>query len=197
MLSILIFIALELAQTEAQHKDAMIELERMREDMEEMERERSQMIAEVEAQIERALVSIAFSDNASDLGLSDPGTTSRPGSALSSRPSSRADGEVSQNLRSFGTATTLADDGLADSHPIGDESNLTIGPMSTVKEVDEASDGVGEPLSEKALRRFSATRRESHLDGLNAVDNGISERSEAVAQKMLQIQAKVPSDKFI
>lgn len=189
----------------------MIELDRMKEEMDEMERERSQMIAEVEAQIERALVSMAFSDNMSDAGLSEGGT-SRPGSALSSRPSSRpgsSTGVAGSNthLRSFGTATTLAiDDQLVDSHPYGEENDPGLGSptkMTTVKEVDELQeqnhhqhpDGSQhlQPLSEGNIRRWSAARRDrdSHADGLNAIDVGITERSDAVAQKMLQIQQKV------
>jgi nicotinamide N-methyltransferase len=182
----------------------MIELERMREEMDEMERERSQMIAEVEAQIERALVSMAFSDNTSDAILSEGAgaSLSRPNSALSSRASSRNDGNHGHHhLRSFATGTTLAENtDLVDSHPGGDEIGARLSPitMVTVKEVDEEntldashSTPSAEPLSEKALRRFSATRRESHTDILRGVDYGIVERTDAVAQKMLQIQQKV------
>jgi hypothetical protein len=180
----------------------MIELERMRQEMDEMERERSQMIAEVEAQIERALVSMAFSDNMSDAGISEGGT-SRPGSALSShassRPSSRTGGaSYNTHLRSFGTATTLApDDQLVESHPFGDESGPSLHSptiMTTVKEADEdvqPQPRKVEPLSENALRRWTSIKREPHNDGLTAIDVGISERSDAVAQKMLQIQQKV------
>lgn len=205
----------ELNNTEAAHREAMIELDRMKDEMDEMERERSQMIAEVEAQIERALVSMAFSDNMSDAGLSEGGT-SRPGSALSSRPSSRpgsSNGGVipGAHLRSFGTATTLAvDDHLVDSHPYGEENGPGLGSptkMTTVAEVDEMPEHNHhhhrqhqegsqqlQPLSEGNIRRWSATKtrdRESHTDGLNAIDSGITERSDAVAQKMLQIQQKV------
>ncbi|KEP55118.1 DENN (AEX-3) domain protein [Rhizoctonia solani 123E] len=68
-----------LANKETQHQAALVELESMRQNMDEMERERAQMVAEVEAQIERALASMAFSDgdNYSDY------THSRPGSAMS------------------------------------------------------------------------------------------------------------------
>ncbi|KAF8309866.1 AEX-3 domain-containing protein [Cantharellus anzutake] len=186
----------ELAQTEAEHNQALIELERMREEMEEMERERSQMIAEVEAQIERALVSIAFSDGNSD--LSDL-VISRPGSAMSShrsdsRPSSRNGGgpetgsSHNHTLRSFGTATTLAEEqamALVESHPNGGESTVTIGP---VREVTDKRSPTA--LSEKALRRFSVTKRD-HSDALGGMDRSISERSDAVAQRMLQIQRKL------
>ncbi|KAF8324720.1 AEX-3 domain-containing protein [Cantharellus anzutake] len=186
----------KLAQTEAEHNQALIELERMREEMEEMERERSQMIAEVEAQIERALVSIAFSDGNSD--LSDL-VISRPGSAMSShrsdsRPSSRNGGgpetgsSHNHTLRSFGTATTLAEEqamALVESHPNGGDSTVTIGP---VREVTDKRSPTA--LSEKALRRFSVTKRD-HSDALGGMDRSISERSDAVAQRMLQIQRKV------
>jgi len=183
----------------------MIELERMREEMDEMERERSQMIAEVEAQIERALVSMAFSDNLSDGALSEGAgaSLSRPNSALSSGgASSHNDRSHGHHLRSFATGTTLAENvDLVDSHPAGDELGARLSPtmMMTVKEVDEEAamdasrpaPSAAEPLSEKALRRFSATRRESHADSLRGVDYGIAERTDAVAQKMLQIQQKV------
>lgn len=190
----------------------MIELERMREEMDEMERERSQMIAEVEAQIEHALVSMAFSDNMSDAPLSEGAgaSLSRPNSALSSAAaSSRNDGSQGHHLRSFATGTTLAENvDLIDSHPAGEELGARLSPtmMTTVKEVDEETlpdasrrAPSAEPLSEKALRRFSATRRESHADSLRGVDYGIAERTDAVAQKMLQIQQKVRfwSDKQI
>lgn len=185
----------------------MIELDRMREEMDEMERERSQMIAEVEAQIERALVSMAFSDNTSEAILSEGAgaSLSRPNSALSSRASSRNGGNQGHHLRSFATGTTLAENtDLVDSHPGGDEVGARLSPttMVTVKEVDEENtldashptSSSAEPLSEKALRRFSATRRESHTDSLRGVDYGIAERTDAVAQKMLQIQQKVCFD---
>ncbi|KAJ1311501.1 hypothetical protein OPQ81_009988 [Rhizoctonia solani] len=73
-----------LAAKENEHQAALVELESMRHNMDEMERERAQMVAEVEAQIERALASMAFSDgdNYSDY------THSRPGSAMSQVSSS-------------------------------------------------------------------------------------------------------------
>jgi nicotinamide N-methyltransferase len=55
----------------------LVELETMKRNMDEMENERAQMVAEVEAQIERALASMAFSDGE---GFSD---YSRPPSAMS------------------------------------------------------------------------------------------------------------------
>lgn len=70
-------LCVELASKEDQHQRALMELEDMKRNMEEMEQERSQMVAEVEAQIERALASMAFSDGD---GYSD---YSRPPSALS------------------------------------------------------------------------------------------------------------------
>ena len=50
------------------------------------------------------------------------------------------------------------------------------------------SDGEG---SEKQRKRFSSINRETHMDGLGEVDQGISEKSDLVAQKVLAIQAKV------
>jgi len=70
--------------------------------------------------------------------------------------------------------------------------------MMTVKEVDEEAaldalrlaPSAAEPLSEKALRRFSAARRVPH-DSLRGVDHGIADRTDAITRKMLQIQQKV------
>jgi nicotinamide N-methyltransferase len=77
-----------LATKENEHHAALVELDAMRQNMDEMERERAQMVAEVEAQIERALASMAFSDgdNYSDY------THSRPGSAMSTASRESASG---------------------------------------------------------------------------------------------------------
>ncbi|KIO33535.1 hypothetical protein M407DRAFT_3872 [Tulasnella calospora MUT 4182] len=52
-----------LVDTESKHKHAVVELERMKVEMEEMEEEREKMVADVEAQIERALASMTLSDH--------------------------------------------------------------------------------------------------------------------------------------
>ena len=91
--------------TEKAHKAAQTELEQMREQMEQMEDERAQMIAEVEAQIERALAHMAVDAEDSDYG------GSRPSSRMSSRsaPSTFRRSERSRTLGSFSTESTLAE----------------------------------------------------------------------------------------
>jgi len=157
----------------------MIELERMRVNMDEMERERAQMVAEVEAQIEKALQSMAFSDGVS---ISD---SSRPGSVFSTRPNSPSVNSVGRPVRSFGTASTLAGDEDVKS---GDDKNLAEA-SEDITAVHPTSDG--EPLTEVRLRKFSATHMDSTTDGLKGMDHGITEKSDQVAQKVLQIQQKL------
>ncbi|KAI9572960.1 DENN domain-containing protein [Boletus coccyginus] len=137
-----------LVETELAHKDALVELERMRETMERMEQERAEMVAEVEAQIERALASMAVDVDESDYGGE---LSSRPGSRMSARS------VVSKPERE----------------------------TDTITEEEEA------PLSPTKKKRFSATQSEVVQDGMMAVDEGISERSDKIAQKVLQIQQKL------
>ncbi|KAF8922558.1 AEX-3 domain-containing protein [Mucidula mucida] len=73
----------QLKDTENAHKDAMLELETMKDTMDKMEQERAEMIAEVEAQIERALMSMT-------MGMDD-------------------DAGKTRHLRSIGTESTLAE----------------------------------------------------------------------------------------
>jgi EEF1A N-terminal glycine/lysine methyltransferase len=173
----------ELYETESAHKAALEELEEMRETMERMELERAEMIAEVEAQIERALASMAVDVDESEYG-------SRPTSRMSSRsaPNIRRSGSRSRPLRSFSTDSTLADS--FSSYGPRDEG-LSKHPhrVSTVPEVDdteEASD-----TSTKRKRRFSSSRADLPQDGMTAVDEGINLKSDKIAQKVLQIQRKV------
>lgn len=161
----------------------------MRETMERMEEERAEMVAEVEAQIERALASMAV-DVESDYG----DLSSRPGSRMSaarstsgrSRRSSDGvkDGSVTtgSRLRSVGTGSTLAEQ-----YENGDE---TLVHGKTDRETDTIAEE-DEPSSPAKKKRFSATQGELVQDGMMAVDEGISERSDRIAQKVLQIQQKV------
>ncbi|KDQ05918.1 hypothetical protein BOTBODRAFT_122115 [Botryobasidium botryosum FD-172 SS1] len=177
----------QLIERENAHREAMIELERMRVNMDEMERERAQMVAEVEAQIEKALQSMAFSDG---LSISD---SSRPGSVFSTRPNSPSVNSVGRPVRSIGTASTLAGDEDVKS---GDEKERhLIEMMEDTTAVHPAGDG--EPLTEVRLRKFSATHMDAAADGLKGMDHGITEKSDQVAQKVLQIQQKVRSPSFV
>ncbi|KAI0094887.1 AEX-3 domain-containing protein [Irpex rosettiformis] len=177
----------QLYETEGAHKEALLELEKMRDTMERMEQERSEMIAEVEAQIERALVSMAVDMDESDYG------GSRPNSRLSSRsaPSTlRRSGSRARPLRSFSTESTLTDLYTAgvSREDAGTKSNRT----ATVKEVEEPDEEPDEEASlAKRRKRFSATQLDIPQDGMTAVDEGISQKSDTIAQKVLDIQRKV------
>ncbi|KAL6309956.1 AEX-3 domain-containing protein [Sparassis latifolia] len=170
----------QLKDTETAHKGALEELEMMRQTMEKMEEERAEMIAEVEAQIESALASMAVDMDESDYG-------SRPSSRLSSRsaPSTyrRPTESRSRGLRSFGTESTLVDSYEGDER---DEHAKTPLSTGTVMEVDEEQEEA--PPKKK---RFSASHGELPQDGMTAVDEGISQKSDKIAQKVLQIQRKV------
>lgn len=177
---------IELKETEMAHKDAMSELETMKETMDRMEQERTEMIAEVEAQIERALLSMAVGVEESDYGSSRP--NSRPSSRLSSfsTPRSRrtSDAGKTRHLRSFGTESTLAESYDGDSvEPVEKIERKT----GTIEEDDEDEP----PLSPARKKRFSATEVDVPQDGMNAVDEGISQKSDKIAQKVLEIQQKV------
>ena len=175
----------ELYETEGAHKEALQELERMRETMERMEQERAEMIAEVEAQIERALASMAVDMDDSDYG------GSRPSSRLSSRSAPSAlhrSGSRPRPLRSFSTESTLTDLYAAGNgrEDVGTKSHRT----ATVEEVEEPSE---DPDLSKRRKRFSATQLDAPQDGMSAVDEGISQKSDSIAQKVLDIQRKVCS----
>lgn len=166
----------ELKETESAHKNALEELEQMRETMERMEMERSEMIAEVEAQIERALESMAVDVDESEYG-------SRPTSRLSSRSapgSMRRSGSRTRLLRSFSTDSTLADSYTS----LARDTKRA----STVPEVEEPEE---DPDLVKKKKRFSGGRSDVAQDSMAAVDEGISMKSDKIAQKVLQIQRKV------
>ncbi|KAJ7038207.1 AEX-3 domain-containing protein [Mycena alexandri] len=179
----------QLKDTESAHSEARAELERMRDTMDKMEQERAEMVAEVEAQIERALASMAV-DIESDYEGND---SSRPNSRLSSRPGSRATSRsrrasdaTKRPLRSFGTESTLAE-----SYEAADLD------MEHVKKLDRETDTIPEgeeedlPASPNRKKRFSASETDMPQDGMNAVDEGISQKSDRIAQKVLQIQQKL------
>ncbi len=171
----------------------------MRETMEFMEQERAEMVAEVEAQIEKALASMAVDiDDDSDEDDSRPASrsSSRPSSRIS-RPNSRASrsrrasdaGSRMKQLRSFNTESTLVEPYDLVKEEAQVKLDLTKGPV--IEEEDEA------PLSPTTTKRFSATGVEGQQDGMTAVDEGISERSDRIAQKVLQIQQKVRSSLIV
>ena len=146
-----------------------------------MEQERAEMVAEVEAQIERALASMAVDIDDSDYG------SSRPHSRLSNMSGTRSrrpsDAAKSRYHRSFGTESTLAES-------YGDEIE-TLEESSTADKLDRENAIIEEEDEEEITltrrKRFSA----SEMDGMNAVDEGISQKGDKIAQKVLEIQQKV------
>ncbi|KIP11944.1 hypothetical protein PHLGIDRAFT_98631 [Phlebiopsis gigantea 11061_1 CR5-6] len=171
----------QLMETETAHQTALEELEQMRETMERMEQERSEMIAEVEQQIERALESMAVDVDESEYG-------SRPSSRLSSRsaPSTmRRSGSRTRLLRSFSTDSTLADSFTGSARDDA-RSKRT----STVPEVEEPEE---ELATNKKKKRFSGSRNDVVQDSMAAVDEGINLKSDKIAEKVLQIQRKLES----
>ncbi|KAH9004017.1 hypothetical protein EDB86DRAFT_2886260 [Lactarius hatsudake] len=182
----------QLKETEVAHRDALVELQKMRDTMENMEQERAEMVAEVEAQIEKALASMAVDIDDSDEDDSRPvsRSSSRPPSRIS-RPSSRASrsrrasdaGSRMKQIRSFGTESTLVEPYDLVKEEAQVKLDLAKGPV--IEEEDE------DPLSPSSKKRFSAAGVEGQQDGMTAVDEGISERSDRIAQKVLQIQQKL------
>ncbi|KIY71624.1 hypothetical protein CYLTODRAFT_441142 [Cylindrobasidium torrendii FP15055 ss-10] len=171
----------QLRETEIAHQQAMEELLAMKEQMEKLELERSDMIADVEAQIERALMSMAVGMADSDYASSR--ASSRPGSRLSnfSTPRSRKTsdaGSKTRHLRSFGTESTLAE---SYSYEEDSMDGMKRRETETIEEDVEAEEAA------VAKKRFSAI----DADGMNAVDEGITEQSDKIAQKVLEIQEKL------
>lgn len=157
--------------------------------MEKMEEERAEMVAEVEAQIERALASMAVEFDDSEYGGSRP--HSRTSNISGTRSRRASDASKSRHLRSFGTESTLAESygESIESVMEEDEPDATIRERLTpsIPEVDE------EPVSKK---RFSASEINIPQDGMTAVDESISQKSEKIAQKVLEIQQKVSFSGF-
>lgn len=165
-------------------------MENMREQMEKMEEERADMIAEVEAQIERALASMAVGVDASDDELQYDGASDAASATRGrSRKSSLAKKSSKRHLRSFPTDTTLAE--AVPAVPSIRKSDDTMSNKDKVNETvieEEKEEDV--ILQSPTKKRFSAHIEDGN-DGMKAVDEGISEKSDRIAQKVLQIQQKV------
>ncbi|TCD71538.1 hypothetical protein EIP91_008919 [Steccherinum ochraceum] len=174
----------QLSETETAHRDALRELEQMKNTMEKMEEERAEMIAEVEQQIESALASMAV-----DMDGGDSEYGSRPSSRMSSRsaPSTlrRPSESRARPMRSFSTESTLAESYSGESMELPVNKDVR---SSTVEEVEEEEEV---PVSPSKKKRFSATHGDLPQDGMTAVDEGISQKSDKIAQKVLQIQRKL------
>jgi len=170
------------------------ELQRMREQMEQMEEERAQMVAEVEAQIESALASMAdgivdaedgsvYSDEdapRSESHLSDQ--PSRPQSRVSTHSTkSRGRSKSRQSrLRSFATDSTLAD-----------SYNEAVSSGQLERQTDTIQESNEEEAANLSPRKKRFSNSEIAQDGMAAVDAGISQKSDNIAQKVLEIQQKL------
>ncbi|KAF8516154.1 DENN domain-containing protein [Hysterangium stoloniferum] len=175
----------QLRETEGAHRAAIQELDDMRMNMAKMEEERAAMVAEVEAQIERALQSMMVSESEPDDHEPDGGMSPRP-SRPSSRRSSVTSGTGARALRSFDTNTTLAENPEAEAAEALEaekEKEKTDVETETKKDAEEV-----EPTK---LKRFSATQRDMPGDGIYAVDENISERSDRISRKVMEIQQKL------
>lgn len=89
-------------------------------------------------------------------------------------------------MQSFGTASTLAGD---DGGKSGDERGAN-GVIDETSSTGHLTGRGGGPLTEGRLRKVSATHMDAAVDGLKTMDHGTSEKSDQVAQKVLQIQQK-------
>jgi hypothetical protein len=149
------------------------------------------MVAEVEAQIERALQSMMVSESDPDDHEPDGGMSPRP-SRPSSRRSSVTSGTGARHIRSLGTNSILAEDTEAEAAEASDaqkEKEKEKEKEKTDVENEEKKDG--EEVEPTKLKRFSATQRDMPGDGIYAVDQNISERSDRISRKVMEIQQKV------
>lgn len=176
----------------------------MRQQMLVMEQERLEMVAEVEAQIERALLSMQVEMDDDDESDYDSRPNSRMSSASGARtpqtsgtrtPHSsgtrtphRKHSDASRK-RSYTTESTLVD--YDDIVPIMDRPER---PTNIVNVIEEEDEPPISPISPSKKKRFSASEEPEnnrHQDAMVAVDEGITEKSDRIAQKVLQIQKKV------
>lgn len=184
----------ELSETEAAHKNAMIELESMRMAMDNMEEERAQLVAEVELQIERALQSMTLSlaDSDSEEGaegseLDEAGTAagSRPASKLGRRSRSSSNAvRMSPRTQSIDSATLA---GTQDG-----EGSIRHSLESSITEEDEEVSGNPSPPAVSTTTNIDAADPVDRTqDAMVAVDEGIHSNSDRIAQSVAQIQQKL------
>jgi nicotinamide N-methyltransferase len=157
----------------------------MRQEMERMEEEREQMVAEVEAQIERALQSMTIEDDDEMFQNGDSRPLSPRFSPLSggqrdlrsrSAPGSRRQ-SVSATFDRVGFRGSFATDTTAIEPPLPPLDRTLLNGAAPTKP------SAGEAGSEKPSNFGNGND-----DGLDA---GITEKSDKIAQKVLQIQQKV------
>jgi nicotinamide N-methyltransferase len=180
----------KLRETEEAQRKAAIEVAEMREQMRGLEEEREAMIKEVEAQIETAIQAMAVGVDAPGEELDfDSGDEQAGGEAwrrIKSRKNSIASLKKiksSGHLRSFPTDTTLSE---FPPMPVRQKESME-SEQSTKASLDKRVDDQDEAAVN--LKRFSALANDE--DGMVAVDAGIMQSSDRIAQKVQQIQQKV------
>lgn len=148
----------------------------MRQAMEKVEEERAQLVAEVEAQIERALASMSMAVEMDE-------SEEEIGSHRSASPRPRSDtgqsnvDEHSTPVRPFSTDSTLA--GTAET----DEETRHSLESSIIPEENDTVVSTTESNGQSTVDRSN--------DTMVAVDEGIHQNTDRIAQKVLQIQQKV------
>ena len=162
-------LATQLADTEGAHRAAVEELDRMKTMMEKMEEERAFMVAEVEAQIERALASMmlgAESDGAEEEEwdeeeLEEIPTSPSPSAAASSavmpKPRSRAassskNGSRPQSPRSVTSNKSRSRPSTSQTHTI-----RSFGTTSTLAEIVDRVESVQKQLRAKKDEGYSTS----------------------------------------
>lgn len=176
---------LELRDTEDAHSKAAVELEKLREDMERMEDEREQMVAEVEAQIERALASMMIDDEDNIIYRSQSRPLSRH-SRIASPEAARSRSAPGSRRPSFTAADLIPhprDSYTTEGSTIADHSDLAREKRSTLDETIEEE--------EIPARSKEAIKKSKQFDDMDPLDATLSEKNDRIAQKVLQIQQKV------
>ncbi|EJD03960.1 uncharacterized protein FOMMEDRAFT_106299 [Fomitiporia mediterranea MF3/22] len=175
----------QLRETEAAHRDARIELENMRLAMEKMEEERTELVHEVELQIERALQSMSMSvemtdseEDGSQLDGNEDGSSRSPSKAGSRRSSNATRSPL--RTQSIDSATLA---GTAENEEITKHSMETTTITEEEEEQQAASTGMNIDATAPPVDRSQ--------DAMVAVDEGIHSNTDRITQSMLQIQQKL------
>lgn len=171
----------------------------MRAAMDKMEEERAQLVEEVEAQIERALKSMSLSIDMSDSEGSNyndgDADVDENNTAASSRSVSRlSDSTPSRPMtRAMSTdSATLA--GTAENEDIMRHSIESSAIAEAVDEEGEDEQPTEREQAQSQTQRIdasSAPNGEQGEDAMGALDEGIHNNSDKIAQKVIQIQQKL------
>jgi len=163
-----------------------------------MEEERELMVAEVEAQIERALASMLVDDEEGAMYRSQSRPTSR-GSRMATPIAVRSRSAPGSRRASF-TAADMAPPMMDSFAPggIAEHTHVLRESRSMVEEaIEEERDEREKEEREKAAKdrkdqqKELSKKKSRNFEDMDPLDAGISEKSDRIAQKVLQIQQKV------